>query len=198
MTTYHEFSHPDRREQLVEAYSRYITELTDEGRKAYYLNFMFHHVPGSRQTQIQIMTQEVERVHSILTRHVVRRPIAKRWAHLRPIFIGCPDLPVFKWNRDKVGQSTTANDGLHFNVVALVPPRIDPMLPVEFQYWLRGPLPRLTVPLDQHLQENGRFYLNRRLARIYAAPITEGTMADYALKTFKHGRVDEDSILILQ
>jgi hypothetical protein len=58
-------------------------------------------------------------------------------------------------------------------VVALVPPRTDPILPVEFQYWLRGPLSRMKVPLDQHFQENGEFYLNARLARIYAIPIIE-------------------------
>ncbi|MGY8685674.1 hypothetical protein Q2941_49400 [Bradyrhizobium sp. UFLA05-153] len=198
MTTYHQLSESERRERVVEAYSHRIGELMDEGRRAYYLNFMFNQLPGARQTQTQIMTQEVERVHWTLMHHIVRRPNAERFAHLRPIFLGCPDLPVFKWNRDKVGQSVTANDGLHFNAVALVPPRTDPILPVEFQYWLRGPLSRLTVPLDQHFQENGRKYLNRRLARIDVTPITEGTMTDYTLKTFKHGRIDEDSILILK
>jgi hypothetical protein len=187
-----------RLERLVDGYSRLISELMDEGRKAFYLNFMFHQLSGLRQTQMRIMEQEVERVHCILMRHIVRRPKARRFAHLRPIFFGCPDLPVFKWNRDKVGQSVTANDGLHFNVVALVPPRTDPIFPVEFQYWLRGPLSRLTVPLDQHFQENERKYLNRRLARIDVTQITEGTMADYTLKTFKNGRVDEDSILVLK
>lgn len=198
MTNYHQHSESERREQLVEAHSHRISELMDEGRRAYYLNFMFNQLPGSRQTQLHIMAQEVERVHCILMHHIVRRPKAARFAHLRPIFFGCPDLPVFKLNRDKVGPSVTANDGLHFNVVALLPPRNDPILPVEFQYWLRGPLSRLTVPLDQHFQENGRKYLNRRLARIHVTPITEGTMADYTFKTFKHGRIDEDSILVLR
>ena len=198
MTNYRRRSETEGREQLVEAYSRHISELVDEGRKAFYLNFMFNQLPGSRETQTQIMEQEIERVHSILMHHIVRRPKAKRFAHLRPIFFGCPDLPVFKWNREKVGQSATANDGLHFNVVALVPPRNDPILPVEFQYWLRGPLSRLTAPLDQHFRENGRKYLNGRLARIDVTPISEGTMADYTFKAFKHGRIDEDSILVLK
>ena len=35
------------------------------------------------------------------------------------------------------------------------------------------------------------------LARIHATPVTIGTMADYTLKTFKHGRVDSDSMLVL-
>jgi len=197
MTTYRQLSEFERREQLVDAYSHRISELMDEGRRAYYLNFMFNQLPGTRETQMRIMVQEVERVHRNLMHHIVRRPKAARFAHLRPVFFGCPDLPVFKSNRHKVGQFVTANDGLHFNVIALVPPRNDPILPAEFQYWLRGPLSRMTVPLDQHFQESGRFYLNRRLARIDVTPITEGTMADYTFKTFKNGRVDEDSILVL-
>ena len=69
-----------------------------------------------------IMTQEVGRVHSILTHHIVRRPKAETWAHLRPIFIGSHDLPVIKWNRGAMHRLDVVNDSLHFNVIALVPP----------------------------------------------------------------------------
>ena len=34
------------------------------------------------------------------------------------------------------------------------------------------------------------------LARVHVTPIKRGTMADYMLKTFKHGRVGPDSIQI--
>jgi len=53
------------------------------------------------------------------------------------------------------------------------------------------------VPLDLHFRERGTFYLNDRLARVHVTPVNNGTMADYTLKTFKHGRVDWDSILVL-
>jgi hypothetical protein len=53
------------------------------------------------------------------------------------------------------------------------------------------------VPLDQHFQEESKFYLNDRLARIHVTPVNYGTMMDYTLKAFKHGRVDEDAILVL-
>jgi hypothetical protein len=197
MATYNPLSRFNYREQIVAGYSQRIEEWIDEGRQAYHLNFMFHQLPKSRTTQMRIMEQEVTRVHSILTRRIVRRPKARRWMHLRPIFLGCPDLPVFKWNRGEVRQHSAANEGLHFNVVALVPPRKDPVLPVEFQYWHRGPLSRLMVSLDQHFQQS-TFYSNDRLARIHATPVVDGTMADYTFKAFKHGRVDEDQILILQ
>src|SRR3954465_1442771 len=83
MTTYRQLSGSKHREKLVEAYSHRIGELMDEGRLAYYLNFMFNHLPGSRETKIRIMVQEVERVHWILMHHIVRRPNAVRFAHLR-------------------------------------------------------------------------------------------------------------------
>jgi hypothetical protein len=186
------------REQLVQGYSRLIREKMDEGREGYFLNFMFNHLPGSRSTQMGIMTQEVERVHSILMHHMVRRPKVEKWAHLRPIFIGCHDFPVFKWDRGELHRLDVVNDGMHFNVLALVPRASHPGLPDWFQYRLWGPQSRLKVPLDQHFRERGRFYLNDRLARIHATLVEHGTMADYTLKNFKHGRVDGDSLLILK
>ena len=103
------------REQLVQAYSRLIREMMDEGRDAYFLNFMFNQLPGSRQNHMDTMRQEVERVHWILAKHMIHRPGHRSWAHLRPIFVGGPDLPVFKWDRGEPNRLAVANDGLHFN-----------------------------------------------------------------------------------
>ena len=186
------------REQLVQAYSRLIREKMDEGRDAYFVNLMFNQLPGSSLTRTEIMTQEVGRVHSILMHHIVRRPQAEKWAHLRPIFIGSHDLPVFKWDRRQLHRLDVVNDGLHFNVVALVPPPNPRIFPdwVQFQMW--GPLSRQKVPLNQHFHQKSKFYLNDRLARIHATPVTRGTMADYTLKAFKNGRMDSDSVLVLK
>jgi hypothetical protein len=197
MTQHQPTSRFQHREQIVEAYSQLITEKMDEGRDGYFVNFMFNQLPGARQNQMGIMTQEVERVHSILTHHVVRRPTGDKWAHLRPIFVGIHDLPVFKWDRGEPHRLDLVNDGLHFNVVALLPPPRHPVLPSWFQYRMWGLQSRLTVPLDQHFQEERKFYLNDRLARIHVTRVNYGTMADYTLKAFKHGRLDADSILVL-
>ena len=178
------------REHLVQGFSQLIREKMDDGRDAYFLNFMFNQLPGSRQTQMGIMTQEVERVHSILMHHIVRRPKAENWAHLRPIFIGSHDLPVFKWDRNELHRLDVVNDGMHFNVVALVPPPNPRIFPDWVQYQMWGALSRLKVPLNQHFWNGSKFYLNDRLARIHATPVKYGTMADYALKAFKHGRAD--------
>jgi hypothetical protein len=169
----------------------------DEGREAYFVNLMFNQLPGSPQTRMGSMMQEVERVHSILTHHVVRRPKVEKWAHLRPIFIGSHDFPVFKWVRGGLHRLDVVNDGLHFNVVALVPPPNPRIFPDWVQYRMWGPQSRLKVPLDAHFREQSRFYVNDRLARIHTTMVAHGTMADYTLKAFKHGRVTSDSILVL-
>jgi hypothetical protein len=197
MTQHQSTSRFQDREQLVQAYSRLIREKMDQGRDAYFVNFMFDQLPGFRQTQMGIMMREVERVHSILMHHIVRRPQAENWTHLRPIFIGSHDLPVLKWVRTGLHRLDVVNDGLHFNVVALVPPPNPRIFPDWVQYRMWGPQSRLKLPLNQHFQEKSGFYVNDRLARIHATPITTGTMADYTLKAFKHGRLDSDSMLVL-
>ena len=186
------------REQLVQAYSQFIRDKMNEGRLGYFVNLMFNQLPGSRQTQMEVMRQGTERVHSILMHHILHRPEAVNWAHLRPIFVGSHDLPVFKWDRGRLHRLDVVNGGLHVNVIALIPPHSYSFLPHSVQSKAWGPRSRLTVPLDQHFKERRSFYLNESLARVHVTPITEGTMADYTLKAFKHGRVDADSLLILK
>jgi hypothetical protein len=81
------------REQMIGGYMEIIKEQITLGRKPNYINFMFNHIPGDTALKMDVMTAEVKRVHDILTRHIVKRPKARNWYHLRPIFIGCPDLP---------------------------------------------------------------------------------------------------------
>jgi hypothetical protein len=188
----------DKRENIVQAFSEIISDLIDEGRDAYFMNFMFNQLPGSRKDRMAIMVQQVERVHFTLARHMLHDPKRRACAHLRPIFIGTHDLPVFKWDHGQSQRLNVANDGLHFNLVALVPPHKNMQLPKSFRYFRWGPQQRLRVPLDEHFRDKERFYVNDWLAKIHVTPVTRGTMADYTLKTYKHGRVDEDSLLILK
>jgi hypothetical protein len=183
------------RERLVAGYSARIRELIDPGRDPYFINFMFDHIPGGRQAKMDVMVQEVTRVHHILTRHIVRRPEATAWRHLRPTIIGCHDLPVWK-HKKEIGRGSVVNDGLHYNAIALAPMPARADMPIKVQYLLLGRQSRLMVPLDEHFRSQRRFYINKALARVHVTPITSSTMADYMLKTFKHGRVGPDSIQI--
>ena len=94
-----------------------IREYIDLGWDPYFINFMFNHIPGDRQAKMDVMIQEVTRVHHIFTRHIVRRPEATAWRHLRPMFMGCHDLPVWKHAKE-IGRGSVVNDGLHYNAIA--------------------------------------------------------------------------------
>ena len=67
---------------------------------------------------------------------------------------------------------------------------------MKYQFAIWGRRSRLSVPLKKHFEQCQRFYLNDILCRIHVTPITDGSMADYTLKAFKHGRVGPDSIQI--
>jgi hypothetical protein len=185
------------RKKIVAGYSELIEEQIRWGWKPNYINFMFNQIPSGVASRMDVMTSEVTRVHDILTRHIVRRPKAVNWCYLRPIFIGCHDLPVWKHEKELV-RNLEVNGGLHFNVVALVPQESQAAMPMKMQYVLWGRQSRLNVSLKKHFEQNQRFYLNDILSRIHVTPITKNTMADYTLTAYKKGLVNPDSILILK
>ncbi|MCP3446192.1 hypothetical protein [Bradyrhizobium sp. CCGUVB14] len=183
------------RQQIVAGYDEMIEEYIIGGYQPFFLNFMFNQIPTSNGQRLDIMVSEVTRVHEILCRHSVRKPKSEEWRFLRPIFIGCHDLPV--WKRDKTEiMDFLINGGLHFNAIALVRPPARTDMHKKVQELLMGKQSRLTVPLDEHFRTKAKFYHNAVLARIHTTPITYGTMSDYMLKTFKHGRVGPDSIQV--
>ena len=137
-------------------------------------------------------------MYAILVPHVVRKPQHPRWAHLRPIFIGCPDLPVPKNGRGQRLQEVTINDGLHFNLIALVPPP-SPLPRGMNHHPLLAEQSRLRIPLDEHFKQRQHLYLSEKLRRIHVTRIkrTLPQATDYTLKAIKAGRVSADNILIL-
>jgi hypothetical protein len=84
------------REYVVSAYDEMIEEYIVNGYQPFFLNFMFNNIAASNGQRRDIMVSEVTRVHDILSRHTVRKPNSEEWRFLRPIFIGCHDLPVWK------------------------------------------------------------------------------------------------------
>jgi hypothetical protein len=59
-----------------------------------------------------------------------------------------------------------------------------------------GKLSKLYDPLDVHFQQSKHEYQTDKLYHIDVTPISRGTMADYALKAFKNGRVSYDDIRV--
>lgn len=183
------------RQQLTAGYDELIQDHINASWEPYFLSFMFNHVSGSIPRKMEIMKYEVGRVYSILTRQVVRWPDRNGWKELRPKFIGSPDLPVYKHEKELV-RNLKINDGLHYHVVALMPPTRRTLGNAGLDKVVYGRQSRLLVPLKQHLRDEYHFYHNEALSRIHAAVITKGTMAEYTLKAFKSGRVEYDAIQV--
>lgn len=184
------------RKRLVESYSEFISELRSWNWDAYYFSFMFDHISGNENQRKERMFSDVKRVHDLLSRHIVRKPKSEAWEHLLPVFIVCPDYPVPKKEKSSI-TVFNANDGLHMNAVGVAPPPPPSYLPPHVrQHPFFGKLSRLREPLDVHFQQSSREYQTDKLYRIHVTPITGGTMADYALKNFKNGRVAYDDIRV--
>jgi hypothetical protein len=181
------------RKQLVSGYETLIEEIIEnEDAEAYYVNFLFHSLPGREVTKMDIMKKEVTRFHDLLKRHVVRKPDAPGWRELVPVLIGAPDYPVPK--EIKVdARLFQVNDGLHFNAVVLLPPKFEPPTIVGVRQ------SRLRESLVVHVKEKEVEYLTDKLHRIHVTPLVKGTsMAEYTLKAFLKGRINSDDILILK
>jgi hypothetical protein len=191
------FSHQltrEQREKYIAGYSAIIEE-NRHGREPHYISFMFHSIPGSREAKLEAMKSDVIRVHDLLMRHTVRKPDSENWRASRPIFIGCPDLPVVKRQKQHI-RNFMVNDGLHFNAISLTPPpRSGEVQPFTHRFL---PTSRLKINLEEHFRRQQQMYQTEYLYRIYVEPIVEGTMADYMLKTFKNGYVTPDKILVLK
>jgi hypothetical protein len=184
------------RKQLVESFSEFISELKSWNMDGYYFSFMFDHISGSERQRKERMFSDVKRAHDILSRHIVRKPKSEAWQHLLPVFIVCPDYPVPKKEKSSI-RAFNSNDGLHMNAVALVPPPPPSYLPPGVrQHPFFGKLSRMREPLDVHFQELKHEYLTDKLYRIDVTRISRSTMADYALKNFKNGRVAYDDIRV--
>lgn len=169
--------------QIVEGWCDFVESRIVAGWTPYLLTFQFRQIGGSRRRMIEEMTKEVERVYATLLTRVVRRPTSFDDAQGLPVWIICPDLPV--WKREKqLVQDVTVNDGLHFQGVALMPRKS-----------------RLAQPLDEHFEENVALYVRAPypLIRAHAKLIVqEPTRAtDYIFKAYKNGSVAHDDLLIL-
>jgi hypothetical protein len=139
------------------------------------------------------MKRDVIRAHDLLMRNIVRKPNSENWKASRPIFIGCPDLPVLKRIKQPI-RNHLVNDGLHFHAVCLTPALYGSKPPLL--HW-HLPWSRLKVPLVDHFIERQGMYQTEHLYRVHVMPITYGTMTDYTLKAFRNGRAATDDILVL-
>ena len=169
------------REHILEGFGVWIKQHVKDGWNAYFLSFMFHQLPGSKQARIQQMHEEVEIFYRKLITHVERDPRLNKNAHKLPRGVFFPDVPAYK--RQKQGlRDVTVNDGLHMHGVLVIPEKS-----------------RLKISLDEHVLENYHKYQSHKMYRIDVVPMDARIVytTDYAGKALKTPRFDQDDILIL-
>ncbi len=169
--------------QLVEGFTRMVTDRVDDGWSSHFLTFLFSQLPGPRSAVIQSMKDELYRVYSTFLTRTHRKPRTASSDEL-PFLIGAADLPVYKRDRES-SPLVLCNGGLHFHAVLLVPPDT-----------------RLDVPVDEHFRAHESLYLGKRrsLATLDVRPVTEDheRVVDYVFKTVLRGRVSyDDGVLVL-
>ena len=85
--------------QLVEGFTRMVTDRVDDGWSSHFLTFLFSQLPGPRSAVIQSMKDELYRVYSTFVTRTHRKPRTASSDEL-PFLIGAADLPVYKRDRD--------------------------------------------------------------------------------------------------
>jgi hypothetical protein len=128
------------------------------------------------------MRNEVQRVYSTLLTRVHRKPRTAPTDEL-PVFIGAADLPVYKGDRSAI-PTVSCNGGLHFHVLALMPPAS-----------------RLKGSLTDHFKKKQDLYVSSgtSIQRIHVERVVEdeARVVDYVLKTIRNGRLSYDEAIIV-
>jgi hypothetical protein len=168
---------------LVDGYTRLVTDRINEGWSCHLVTILFSQLPGPRNAVIDRMRDEVQRVYSTLLTRVHRKPRTLSTDKL-PVLVGAADLPVYK--RDRSSAPTVfCNGGLHFHALVLVPHAS-----------------RLKESLADHFDRNSDLHAGsgRSIRRIDVRPVAEdhGRVVDYVLKTVLNGRLSyDDAMLVL-
>ena len=102
---------------------KWIKEYRELGWTAYYVNFMFHSLQGTKQEIINQMKEAIcSEFYSKFVLQFVRHPHRKREIDSMPVFVLFPDLPAYKRKRKATLKQMNMNwGGLHYNGLMLVP-----------------------------------------------------------------------------
>ena len=169
----------------------------DKGWRAYLVTFMFNQLPGGREAIIRQMIRAIEDVfYRQLIKRVVRKTRSPKWLEFRPILIGCPDVPAFKYAKKVYMPDLATNDGLHLHAIILIPDKKHTRL--------------RETGLIKHIEDEEHIYVgcNPKLQRIQVERIQgdprhpkykKGPQfaAGYALKAARKGTIDYDHLFIL-
>ncbi len=168
----------------VAHYIEWIEEHVEAGWKLYVITIMFNQLPGNQRVRLSIMQESVVKLYAIQLPRLVRRPRSPSSVGMMPIWIAVPDYPVHKTKKKDRLKDIVVNDGLHINVVVVVPP-----------------VTRLTESYRQHTRRNREGYLRAipALQRVHLQRIKNDIprAISYQFKSLVRRRASGDEILIL-
>ena len=170
--------------KLINAYAEMTQTYINEGFEPYLTSFMFNIKRlGSRDPHSQVI-DEVTRVYSNFITRVVRDPKQVRDSEYRPVLIGVPDYPVFKWTNGTKKRMQANNEGVHLHGILLIPP-----------------FNRLKVGVKDHFKIKRKSYIGPDfpLSRIDVQHIESDIpfTVDYVFKSLKRNWCGRDDILVL-
>ncbi len=164
----------------IKGCTEWVREWVLKGWEFYYVNFMFEplHVPTAEL--VPKMRRGIYKFYGRFCTEFVHEGRAKSEQERMPQLWLFPDLPVRKNNGNSL-RDVTINGGLHYNGPMLIPP-----------------VSRFTECPIKHLQENQARYARHGIERINlkAGGDIPG-LADYAAKTIKNRRANEEDIIVL-
>jgi hypothetical protein len=170
-----------RQLELVDGYTRMVTDRTDYGWSRHLMTILFSPLPGPRGAVVERMKDQVQRVYSTLLTRVQRKPRTAPTDEL-PVLVGAVDLPVYK--RGRSVPTVFCNGGLHFHGLLLLPPAS-----------------RLQGSLVDHFDGNADLYAGSgsSVQRVDVRPVVEdhGRVVDYVLKTVLNGRLSYDEAVLV-
>jgi hypothetical protein len=141
---------------------------------------IFNQIRGSRASITNQMKRELERVYATMLSRIVRCPMSAKNAKRLPIWIGCPDFPVPKHQKQSL-RNVTINDG---HAICLIPPDS-----------------RLKESLEDHVADHLELYRGKaglvRELDVRQIATRPGYVTDYSLKSVKRRRIDEAEIIVL-
>jgi hypothetical protein len=168
---------------LIDAYGDWIREYVDQAWDGYLFTVMFNHIPGSPETKITQMHQEIRRMYGRLVTRMVRKPRLHSSAPFLPKCVFLPDFPVPKSQGGKSSLwDVKVNGGLHEHGIVLA-----------------NQFGRLHDPLDKHFVDYEDDYLTENLRHIDVQRINRlaAYTTEYGMKALKRPIISSDHILIL-
>jgi len=174
--------HSTKTKQWIDGYKSLMKQKHDQSRETYFLNIMFREMNLSHDRNLRIMGRAVEDLYnSGLTRFA--RDLQKHRDRL-PVFVGMPDLPVFKKNKKCIPHHV--NGGFHFNGLMFVPDSC------------RVAFGKMVETL-QLMVERSKAMLGNFIERIHPTLVTQDieTMAAYTFKLGERRSEMRDHVLIL-